>query len=383
MPQFSDETAVMRRALELAQQGVGFVEPNPPVGAVIVDDDLNLLGEGYHEKFGGPHAEVHALEQAGDAARGATLFVTLEPCCHEGKTPPCSQAVIQAGLKRVVVAIGDPAEYVNGGGIRELREAGLHVETGLLEREASQLAAPFIKLLTTGMPFVHAKWAMTLDGKLASRAQHSQWISNELSRKKVHELRGRMDAIIVGAMTARLDDPLLTARPPGPRVATRIVIDRDLKLSPSCQLLKTATDVPVLIATSQEAIESEGKLYQTLGAELLPLPFVDVGQKYLDVKELLQELGRRKMTNVLIEGGGSLLGHFFDQKLIDAAHVFLAPKLLGGFSAVTPVGGGGLEHVPQVDQFVDYQTEELDGDVYCHGMLETKWWRAYREGVMD
>lgn len=381
MTQFSDETAVMRRAIDLARQGFGDVEPNPAVGAVIVDDELNLLGEGYHQKFGGPHAEIHALEQAGEKACGAILFVTLEPCCHEGKTPACSQAVIKAGLKRVVVAIADPAAHVNGGGIRELRDAGIDVEVGLLQEDAAILAAPFLKLWTNRMPFVHAKWAMTLDGKIASRAKHSQWISNEKSREKVHELRGRMDAILVGATTARLDDPLLTARPPGPRTVTRIVIDRDLDLPMKSQLLKTASDVPLLIATCASAIEERGRVYSAMGAELLPLPFCQTKTQYLDVAELLRELGRRQMTNVLIEGGGSLLGDFFDRKLIDAVHVFLAPKLLGGFSAVTPVGGGGLEHVPQVEQFVWYVSELLDGDVYSHGMLETDWWRQCREGV--
>ncbi|MBD3674306.1 MAG: bifunctional diaminohydroxyphosphoribosylaminopyrimidine deaminase/5-amino-6-(5-phosphoribosylamino)uracil reductase RibD [Planctomycetaceae bacterium] len=383
MPQFPDDNAVMRRAIELARQGLGAVEPNPPVGAVIVDDDLNLLGEGYHQQFGGPHAEIHALEQAGDKARRATLFVTLEPCCHEGKTPPCSRAVIDAGLKRVVVAIGDPSEHVNGGGIRELRDAGIQVETGLLEQDASLLAAPFIKLLTTGVPFVHAKWAMTLDGKIASRARHSQWISNEKSREKVHELRGRMDAILVGATTARLDDPLLTARPSGPRTATRIVIDRDLDLPMNSQLLNTAQEVPLLIATCADAIEERGRVYSAMGAELISIPFCDTRQQYLAVEELLKILGQRQFTNVLIEGGGSLLGDFFDRRLIDAVHVFLAPKLLGGFSAVTPVGGGGLEQVPQIDQFVTYHSQQLDDDVYCHGMLEADWWREYREGDWD
>jgi diaminohydroxyphosphoribosylaminopyrimidine deaminase/5-amino-6-(5-phosphoribosylamino)uracil reductase len=379
---FSDETAVMRRAIELARQGIGFVEPNPPVGAVIVDDDLNLVGEGWHQKFGGPHAEVHALEQAGDSARGASLFVTLEPCCHAGKTPACSKAVINAGLKRVVVAVSDPAEHVNGGGIRELRDAGIEVEVGLLKEDSALLAAPFLKLMTTGKPFVHAKWAMSLDGKIASRARHSQWISNERSREIVHELRGRMDGILVGSMTAKLDDPLLTARPAGPRTATRIVLDRDLILSTTSQLMQTANEVPVLIATTQAAIDERGKLYESLGAELLPISYLDERLRHLNLDQLLQELGRREMTNLLVEGGGSLLGDFFDHNFIDELHVFLAPKLIGGHQAVTPIGGTGLEQVPNVNQFVTQETELLGSDIYWHGMLETDWWREFREGEM-
>jgi len=378
MTQFSDETAVMQRAIDLARQGIGSVEPNPPVGAVIVDDDLNLIGEGWHRQFGGPHAEVDALNQAGDAARGATMFVTLEPCCHEGKTPACSKAVIAAGLKRVVVAVSDPAEHVNGGGLNELQAAGITVETGLLAEEASLLAAPFFKLMTTGKPYVHAKWAMSLDGKIASRARHSQWISNEKSREKVHELRGRMDGILVGSMTAKLDDPMLTARPSGPRTATRIVLDRDLILSTSSQLMKTAADVPLLIATTPEAIAQRGKIYESMGAELLPLDYLDERLRHLNLDQLLEELGRRGMTNLLVEGGGSLLGDFFDHQLIDELHVFVAPKLIGGHQAVTPIGGGGLEQVPNFDQFVTRETELLDDDIYWHGMLETDWWRAFR-----
>jgi diaminohydroxyphosphoribosylaminopyrimidine deaminase/5-amino-6-(5-phosphoribosylamino)uracil reductase len=378
MPNFPDPTAVMQRAIDIACQGIGSVEPNPPVGAVIVDDDWKLLGEGYHQQFGGPHAEIHALEQAGDAARGATMFVTLEPCCHEGKTPACSQAIIQAGLKKVVVAVGDPAEHVSGGGIDDLRSAGIEVEVGLLAESASLLAAPFFKLMTTKRPYVHAKWAMTLDGKIASRSRHSQWISNEESRRKVHEMRGRMDAIIVGAMTARLDDPLLTARPPGPRVATRIVIDADLSISTKSQLMETAREYPLLIATTQEAVDEHGKLYAAMGAELLPLTKEDDRFGYLDLDLLLQELGKREMTNVLVEGGGSLLGGFFDRQLIDHLHVFLAPKLLGGSRAVSPIGGEGLDQVPEVDQFVTHAAEFLAGDVYWHGMLETGWWERFR-----
>jgi len=243
----------MRRAIELARLGIGLVEPNPPVGAVIVDDELRLIGEGWHERFGGAHAEVAAIAQAGAKARGGTLFVTLEPCCHTGKTPPCTEAVIAAGLKRVVVGMSDPFPQVAGRGIRQLREAQIDVEVGLLGPEARLLAAPFCKLVETGLPYVHAKWAMTLDGRIASHSGASKWISNAASHALAHKLRGRMDAILVGIGTVLADDPLLTARPAGPRTATRIVFDGRGRLPIDSQLVRTLDQAPLLVVTGPQA----------------------------------------------------------------------------------------------------------------------------------
>src|SRR3954451_2333572 len=219
----------MRQALQLAERGRGVVEPNPLVGAVVVRGGV-AVGEGWHQRFGGPHAEVHALAAAGDAARGATLYVTLEPCCHYGKTPPCTDAVLRAGIARVVAAMTDPFPQVAGQGVAILRAAGVDVETGTGEAEARRLNAPYLTLLGKGRPYVHAKWAMTLDGKIATAAGDSKWISGDASRRLVHDLRGRMDAIIVGAGTVRADDPLLTARPPEPRTPARIVLSTSGRL---------------------------------------------------------------------------------------------------------------------------------------------------------
>ncbi len=266
---FDSEAAVMRHALAIAAQGIGYVEPNPAVGAVLVDENLNLIAEGFHERFGGPHAEVNAIAAAGERTRGATLFVTLEPCCHHGKTPPCSRAVIAAGVKRVVVATQDPAPHVAGGGIAELRAAGIEIELGVCEAEARRMVAPFATLMTLGRPFVHAKWAMTLDGKIATRTGHSKWISNRQSREIVHQLRGRMEAIIVGAGTALADDPLLTARPRGSRTPTRIVVDAQGKLSADSQLARTARETPVLLATTSAGDASRLQTLEQLGVEVL------------------------------------------------------------------------------------------------------------------
>src|SRR5437764_9933585 len=217
------ETAWMRRALELAERGRGFAEPNPLVGAVLVKDG-RIVGEGWHERFGQAHAEIHALAQAGAAARGATCYVTLEPCCHHGKTPPCTDAVLRAGVARVVAAMRDPFPKVDGGGARRLRSAGVEVEFGLMGDEARRLNGPYLKRLATGLPYVTAKWAMTLDGRTATRTGDSRWISGPKSRSMVHETRGRMDVIAAGIGTVLADDPELTARPPGPRTAVRLIL---------------------------------------------------------------------------------------------------------------------------------------------------------------
>lgn len=357
----SDESA-MRRALEMAQRGLGFVEPNPPVGAVIVDDSLRLLGEGYHQRFGEAHAEVNAIATAGDAAESSTMFVTLEPCCHRGKTGPCTEAVINAGVKKVVVGAVDPNPEVAGKGIEQLKAAGIAVEAGVLRPECDALIAPFRKLITQGQPWVHAKWAMTLDGKIATHTGHSQWISNEQSRSVVHRLRGRMDAILAGAETVAKDDPLLTARPPGPRTALRLVVSRSARLPTDSQLSQTADEYPTAV-TLREGLESPGV---SDNIKLIALPATGDG---IDLKALLRELGRREMTHVLIEGGGGLLGAFHDAGLIDELHVFIAPKLIGGATAYSPLAGIGLAEVPAIADLEDVVVQTLDDDVYINGRV--------------
>src|SRR4051812_26685587 len=295
----------MARALELAARGRGAVEPNPLVGAVVVRDG-QIVGEGWHEQFGHAHAEVNALNQAGDRARGSDLYVTLEPCCHFGKTPPCTEAVIRAGVRRVVSAMLDPFPEVAGRGAARLRAAGIVVEVGVGEAAARRLNAPYLKRLRTGRPWVHAKWAMTLDGKIATRTGASKWITGEAARARVHELRGRMDAVIVGKGTLLADDPLLTARPPGPRTATRVVLTATGDGMPaSCRLLETVDAAPVLVVTAPRATTRLAG-WRARGAEVLELPPDPDGT--LGVQSVLTELGQRGMTNVLVEGGANTLG---------------------------------------------------------------------------
>lgn len=355
----------MARALELAAQGEGHVEPNPMVGCVIVQG-AEIIGEGWHRRFGGAHAEVEALKLAGPRAAGATMYVTLEPCCHLGKTPPCSRAVIAAGVRRVVVAQRDPFPKVAGGGFAELEAAGVDVEVGLLEAEARRLNAPYRKLLETGRPWVLAKWAMTLDGKIATRTGSSRWISSAESRAIVHKLRGRVDAIMVGRQTAQSDDPALTARPAGPRTALRVVVDTRASLSSQSQLARTAGDVPVLVAVGPEAPEAERQRLAEAGCEVFPCE-ADNHATRLD--ELLMEFGRRRLTNVLVEGGGQLMGSLLDAGQIDEFHVFIAPKLVGGVAAVSPIAGGGVAEMSRALALKDPQLRQVGSDAYLSGRL--------------
>ena len=346
----------MRRALELAEKGRGHVEPNPLVGAVLVRDG-RIVGEGWHEKFGQPHAEINALAQAGETARGATLYVTLEPCCHHGKTPPCTDAIMRAGIARVVAALEDPFPQVAGQGAAVLRAAGIPIEFGLSSASARRQNAPYLKLLATGRPYVHAKWAMSLDGKIATKTGDSKWISNEASRRRVHEMRGRVDGILVGIGTALADDPLLTARPRGPRIASRVVVDTKAGLPVTCQLVRTAREVPTLLATC--ATDELAEL-RTAGCEVIVLPG-DVEAKP-DLEKLLDELGRRRWTNLLVEGGGAIFGKLFDLDLVDEIHLFIGPKLIG--AGQNPVVGRGKELMAQAAGWATESMENLDGDVY-------------------
>lgn len=348
----------MQRALQMAQSGQGRVEPNPMVGCLLVRDGV-LLGAGFHARFGGPHAEVEALRDSGDA-HGATAYVTLEPCCHQGKTPPCTQALIKAGVTRVVVAMPDPFPSVDGGGVRELQDAGIEVEAGVLEQEARSLNAPYLRRLISKRPWVIAKWAMSLDGKIATRLGHSQWISNAASRAEVHRLRGRVDGIIVGRGTVIADDPLLTARPPGPRRAARIVIDSQARLPLTSKLCQTAKESPVLVACGPAASESALEGLRGAGCRV----WVGCSDPDQRVSDLLAWLADQEgMTNVMIEGGPTVLASFWRRQVIDETQVYIASKLIGGREAPGPIAGQGADQLSGSHQFQLVETRIHDGDV--------------------
>ncbi len=357
-------------ALDLAILGQGSVEPNPMVGCVIVRDN-RLIGRGYHRAFGEPHAETEALRDCQESPDGATAYVSLEPCCHSGKTPPCTDALIQAGIRRVVAAMADPFCKVDGQGISKLRNAGIEVSVGTLESRARYLNAPFVKRIATGFPWVIAKWAMTLDGKIGTRSGDSRWISGEESRRLVHEIRGRVDGIVVGSGTALADDPLLTARPAGirKRVATRIVFDSKLVLPPDSQLVRTAKDIPVLIATSASAPQDRKRLLRDNGCEV----FESTEQRHAArIRELFRLLAERGMTNLLVEGGGRLLGLLFEEELVDEVHVFVAPVIAGGDGGIFPVGGAGVDAIASAWRLENIALRSVENDMYLSGRIARK-----------
>ncbi len=361
-----NDLELMRRAIRLARQGEGAVEPNPMVGAVVVSAKGEIVGEGWHQRYGEAHAEINALTQAKEAAEGGTLYVTLEPCCHFGKTPPCTDAVLRSGVRRVVVAIRDPYPKVAGGGLRILEKAGLDLTVGVAEDEVRSLMAPYLHLLSTGRPWVIAKWAMSIDGRTASRTGHSRWISNEHSRQKGHELRGKVDAVIVGRGTVVADDPLLTARPPGPRTPARVVFSPSGMLPAECQLTRTIDAAPVVVFTHKGEGVDRLKSWKKAGAEIVALE--TTGHAFL--LDALADMGRRRWTNVLLEGGAQLLGAFRDAGAIDEVWAFIAGKIIGGQAAYAPVAGIGVEKVTDAPTLSEVVVESCGEDVLIRGRVQ-------------
>jgi len=335
----------MLHAMRLAIRGEGRVEPNPMVGCVIAKKD-RIIGQGYHRSFGGPHAEVEALRTCTENPRGAWVYVSLEPCRHHGKTPPCTDALIDAGVARVFIAAKDPNRSVSGEGAQVLAKAGIAVHEGLCQREGVELIAPFITCLTKKRPFVIAKWAQSLDGKLATRTGHSQWISCETSRKHVHRTRARVDAVLVGSGTLLADDPELTARDvPLRRRALRVVLDSRLRISTRHRLVTTAPEFPTLVMTCSE--KSNSPKAERLRRQGVDVTGCKAQQHRLSLKHCLKLLLDRGVTNILAEGGPTVLTSLFEQRLVDQAHVFVAPILIGGDKAPGPLEGKGPLRVQQ------------------------------------
>ncbi|NVN91271.1 MAG: bifunctional diaminohydroxyphosphoribosylaminopyrimidine deaminase/5-amino-6-(5-phosphoribosylamino)uracil reductase RibD [Desulfuromonadales bacterium] len=341
----TDDVKYMKQALTLARKGIGKTSPNPAVGCVIVRDG-SIVGKGWHKKAGSPHAEINALNMTGDLAQGADVYVTLEPCCHTGKTPPCSQALIRAGVKRVVVGMGDPNPKVSGGGLAELQAAGIETVCGILEDDCRDINRPFIKQVTTGMPYVTYKCAMTLDGKIATATGESRWISCEDSRTYVHKMRSRMDAIMVGVDTIIADNPELTVRHVRGRNPLRVVVDTRLRTPESVKVLSRGNAAGTIIAT----IETNPRVhlrYLRQGATVLTCQ-QDRGR--VSMEDLLFKLGGMGIQSILLEGGGRLAGSMLNYGLIDEYVFFMAPKLLGsdGFSPFNLVGKTSMDQAFRV-----------------------------------
>ncbi|RKU15176.1 bifunctional diaminohydroxyphosphoribosylaminopyrimidine deaminase/5-amino-6-(5-phosphoribosylamino)uracil reductase RibD [Candidatus Poribacteria bacterium] len=342
-----DEThiAFMQRALDLARRAKGRTSPNPLVGAVIVKDG-KVIGEGYHQKAGTPHAEVHALNAAGEDAKGAILYTTLEPCCHWGRTPPCTAALIRAGIAQVYVAEVDPNPSVAGKGVQQLQNAGIDVHVGILRQDASDLNEVHRKYIQTGRPFVILKTAMSLDGKIATASGESQWITSNASRQRGHEVRDAVDAILVGRGTVARDNPALTTRLQDRegQDAIRIVLDSHGRTRPDARIFNAESEAGVIMAVTPEAPIENVNTLEKAGAEVITVP--DAHSKVC-FKSLMEILGKREITSVLIEGGGEINASALAAGIVDKVMCFIAPKLIGGQNAPGPIGGVGIQSLTE------------------------------------
>ena len=363
----TDET-FMKMALALAEKGWGWTSPNPMVGAVVVKDGV-VVGRGFHRKVGGPHAEVNALNDAGPRARAATLYVTLEPCNHAGRTPPCTEAVLRSGVNRVVVAMTDPNPHVTGGGIERLKGQGIEVVTGVCETESRKLNEAFVKHVTTGTPFVMMKTAGTLDGRIATRTGDSKWITNVRSRAFVHRLRHRADAIMVGVGTVRTDDPRLTTRLEDGEGADplRIVLDTHLSMPSHAKLLHLTSASDTLIVANPPVDEKKRMRLEHAGANVLIMDEPGAG---IDLKALLKALGRMKVTSLLIEGGSRVNGSALRSGIVDKVYMFFAPKLCGGDDGVPICSGTGPERMDQSIRLDRISVRRFDDDVMIEGYIK-------------
>ena len=358
----------MKMALRLAARGAGWASPNPMVGAVVVQKGV-VVGRGWHRRYGGPHAEVEALRAAGKLARGATVYVTLEPCNHHGKTPPCTEALLAAGVSRVVAATPDSNLNVSGGGTAYLRERGVQVEMGLLAGEVRRLNESWFAWVEKGLPFVIVKAACSLDGKIATRTGDSKWLTGEAARSFGHRLRHECDAILVGIGTVLADDPQLTARLPRGRSKDpiRVVLDSHLRIPLAARLLNLDSPAPTWIATTSASPKEKIQALAALGAEVLVMP--EKGGR-VALKPLLEELGRRRVQSLLVEGGAKVLGAFLDQRLVDKFYFFYAPKILGGMDAYPAVAGRGVARLAEAHQARDLSLRRLGPDLLICGYLD-------------
>lgn len=360
----------MQYALSLAEKGSGFVSPNPMVGALLVRDD-KILSEGWHQKYGGPHAEVNAFENIEADVSDCTMYVTLEPCSHYGKTPPCVDRIIKSGVKKVVVAMKDPNPLVAGQGIEKMKAAGIEVVTGVLEEEAKDLNRAFIKFITQKVPYVISKTAMTLDGKIAAYTGDSKWVTSEEARTYVHEMRHRLKGIMVGIGTVLADDPLLNVRLDKEEVShpVRIVVDSDARIPLRSKLVQTAHEIPLILAVSENLSDEKRRLLESKGVKIIALVRRAEG---LDLQSLMKALGALGIDSILLEGGGTLNWSMFKAGLVDEINAFIAPKIIGGTNAITPVEGQGFERMAQAIELDEWTSEEIGKDLLIKGSVHSR-----------
>ncbi len=362
------DRAFMARALALAEAGRGRASPNPMVGALLVKEG-RIVGEGFHARAGAPHAEVMALDAVGDAARGATLYVSLEPCCHHGRTPPCVPRIVASGVRRVVAATVDPNPQVNGRGLGLLREAGVAAEVGVLEGEAVRLNEVFFTYMTDGRPFVTLKAAVSLDGKIATVTGESRWITGEEARRRVHEMRNEVDAILVGIGTILRDDPLLTTRLgiPGERDPVRVVVDTLARLPLDARVLDPLSAAPTLVAVGPEAPAERVVQLREAGATVLVL--AQSGER-ISLAAVMRALAAREITSVLIEGGAAVHASALAEGIVDKVAFFVAPLLIGGTTAPGAVGGPGIEKLADAVPLREVRITPLGRDLLVEGYVQ-------------
>lgn len=377
----------MRRAIELAKKGGGYVHPNPLVGCLVVKDD-EIIAEGYHEKYGEFHAERNALTRCKTETKGASLYVTLEPCCHYGKTPPCTEIIIEKGIKKVFVGILDPNLLVAGKGVKILQDAGIEVEVGLCENEIREMNKVFLKYITTKRPYVIMKTAMTLDGKIAAHTGDSKWVTNEESRKMVHELRSELAGVIVGIGTVLADDPMLTCRLEGEHhQPVRVVVDSNLRIPVDSQLVKTANEYRTIVACRHfdrsEAERSEveksslnvnkqkGFLDSLRSLEMTGVELLECqsNNNHVDINDLMTKLGAMGIDSLLLEGGGTLNAAFLEAGCVDEVWAFIAPKIIGGEGAKTPISGKGIDKMSEAINLQDIDIQNINGDILIKGKI--------------
>jgi len=358
----------MKRALELSKKAVGMVNPNPLVGAVIVKDN-RIIGEGYHEYFGGPHAEVNAFANAKENVEGATMYVTLEPCSHYGKTPPCADAIVKNKIAKVVIGMIDPNPLVAGRGIEILRKNGIQVITGIMNTEIMKTNEIFIKYITEKQPFLIMKTAMTLDGKIATVTGDSKWISNKKSRAYVHELRQKVTGIMVGIGTVLADDPELTTRREG-KISlnpTRIIIDSKARIPIDAKVLKCDKKTKTIIVTTEFAGKAKIEAIRQKGAEVI---VTQSKNNLVDLKHLMMILGERGIDSILLEGGSTLNYSAIDAGIVDKVITFISPQIFGGSSGKTPIGGRGIEYVKDSIKIVDTEVTRFDEDIMIESYIK-------------
>lgn len=360
-----NDEAYMRRALELAGMGMGWTNPNPMVGAVIVKEG-RIIGEGYHERYGELHAERNALKNCTEDPEGATIYVTLEPCCHHGKTPPCADAIIESRIGKVVVGMLDVNPVVAGNGVKILKDHGIEVVTGVLEEECRRLNRIFIKYITKKLPYVVMKYAMTADGKIATVSGQSKWITGDSSRKNVHRTRHALMGVMVGVGTVMADDPMLDCRlSEGGKNPVRIICDSGLRTPMDSKIVKTASEIRTIIATVS-GDESRIKEYESRSCEVVR---TSSNQGRVDLKELMKIIGAEGIDSILLEGGAELNLGALESQIVDEVHTYIAPKIFGG-NAKTPVGGAGIENIDDAVMLNPVNITKFDDDIFVESEVK-------------